>query len=84
MRKHNPGSFYGSFCEGYRHFWLILGKISEELSGETVEKVTKSKMKSHMVLWVVELMRFIVTYMNMFRPTDPLFPRELVNQLAWP
>ena len=39
----NPGSFYGSFCEGYGHFWSLLGKISEELSGETVEKVTKSR-----------------------------------------
>ena len=39
----NPGFLYSSFCEGDEHFWLLLGKISEELSGETVEKVTKSR-----------------------------------------
>ena len=51
MRKNNPGSLYGSFCEGYGQFWLLQGKMSE-LSGETVEKVTKSrssKMNSHVV-----------------------------------
>jgi len=53
MRKNNPGSLYGSFCKGYEHFWLLLGKISEELSSETVEKVTKLKTNSHAVLWVV-------------------------------
>ena len=41
--ENNPGSLYGSFCEGYGLFWLLLGKISEELSGETLEKVTKSR-----------------------------------------
>ena len=44
MRTNNPGSFYGSFCEGYEHFWSLLEKISEELSGETVEKVTRSRL----------------------------------------
>ena len=39
-----PGSFYGSFCEGYGQFWSLLGKILEELSSETVEKVTKSRL----------------------------------------
>ena len=29
---------YGSLCEGYGHFWLFLGKISEELSGETLRQ----------------------------------------------
>ena len=52
MRKNNPGSLYGTFCEGSGCFWLLLGKISEELSGETLEKVTKlrsSKTNSHVV-----------------------------------
>jgi len=31
-------------CEGYEGFWSFLGKISEELSGETVEKVNKSRL----------------------------------------
>ena len=26
-----------SFCEGYGHFWVTPGKISDELSGETGE-----------------------------------------------
>ena len=43
MRTKNPGSFYSSFCEGYGDFWSLLGKIFEELSGETVEQVTKSR-----------------------------------------
>ena len=48
----SPSSLYGSFCEGYAHFWLLLGKISEDLSGETVEKANKSrssKTNSHVV-----------------------------------
>ena len=29
---------YGSFCEGYGHFWVTPGKISEDLSCETGER----------------------------------------------
>ena len=92
-RKNNPGSLYGSFCEGYGHFWLLLGKISKELSSETVEKVTKSRSSKTNLACHELIMRFIVKYiyiyiyMNIFRPTDPLFLwLLLVNQkikLAW-
>ena len=52
MRTNNPGSFYGSFCKATDTFESLLGKISENLSGETVEKVTissSSKVDSHTV-----------------------------------
>ena len=55
-RTNNPGSFYGSFCEGYGHFWSLQGKISEDFSGQTVENVTKlrsSKADSHVVPLVI-------------------------------
>ena len=71
----NPGSFYSSFCKGYGHCRSLWVKISEELSAETAEKVTKlrsSEPDSHVdslyCLLIHELiMRFIV------RPTNPLF-----------
>ena len=63
MRTNNPGSFYGSFCEGYGHFG-----VSEELCGETVEKVTISSSSR-----AIFIMRFIFTFMNIIRPTYPLF-----------
>ena len=41
-------------------FGSLLGKISEEFCGETVEKVTilsSSKVDSHVVLWVFQLLK---------------------------
>ena len=90
MRKNNPGSLYGSFCEGYGCFWLLLGKISEELSGETLEKVTSRDQARRILtwcLWVVvtynEIHNYIYEYIWTYRPTFSVTStRESKNQIG--
>ena len=72
------------------HTWLLLGKISEDLSGETVEKATKSrssKTNSHVVplgcYLIHDFFSYIYEYISTYRPTFSVnYTRESKNQIG--